>query len=245
MQTSGAAPRLVFVPGFMQPGDAWAPVAERLPERYSSVLLDHFEHTFEGRLSEIAAAGEGAVLCGYSLGGRLALHAALRAPGSYAGLVTVGVSAGIDAPATRAQRAQADEKMASWMETQSIEQIVDVWERQPLFADQADALVAEQREGRLRHDPRGLALLLRTAGQGTLEPVWERLRDLGKLPFLAIAGSLDQRYADAARRIAREAPAARTVLVEAAGHAPQLQRPDEVAGLLVDFLDENLGQGGL
>ena len=36
--------------------------------------------TSSGRLDEIAAAGEGAVLCGYSLGGRLALRAALREP---------------------------------------------------------------------------------------------------------------------------------------------------------------------
>ncbi|MBA3359525.1 MAG: hypothetical protein H0U20_08745, partial [Thermoleophilaceae bacterium] len=135
MDGSAQRPAVVFVPGFMQPGDAWAPVAEALPERYPSVLLDHAEHTFEGRLAEIASAGERAVLCGYSLGGRLALHAAIREPGRYAGLVTVGASAGIEAPATREARAEADERLASWMETQPIEQIVEVWERQPLFAD--------------------------------------------------------------------------------------------------------------
>ena len=242
MHASADRPKVAFVPGFMQPGDAWAPVAGRLPERYSSVLLDHAEHSFEGRLAEIADAGEGSVLCGYSLGGRLALHAALRAPKRYAGLVIVGVSAGIDAPGTRAQRAQADEKMASWMETQAMEQIVDVWERQPLFADQSDLLVDQQRPGRLRQDPRGLAMLLRTAGQGTLEPVWQRLRDLGELPCLAIAGALDERYSDAARRIVREAPRGRAEIVEAAGHAPQLQRPEVVAALLLDFLDQHLGQ---
>lgn len=169
---------MVFVPGFMQPGDAWASVAEGLPERYPSVLLGHAENSFEGRLAEIAAAGEGAVLCGYSMGGRLVLHAALRDPARYAGLVTVGASAGIEAPATRAARAEADEKMASWMETQPIEQIVDVWERQPLFADQSDQLVEAQRPGRLQQNPRGLAMLLRTAGQGTLRPIWQQLHDL-------------------------------------------------------------------
>jgi len=242
MQAPAARRTVVFVPGFMQPGDAWAPVAERLPERYSSVLIDHAEHSFEGRLGEIAGAGEGAVLCGYSLGGRLALHAALRSPERYPGLVTVGTSAGIDAPGTRAQRAQADEKMASWMETQTIEQIVDVWERQPLFADQSDVLVERQRPGRLRQDPRALALLLRSAGQGALEPVWQRLRDLGGMPVMAIAGSLDQRYSEAALRLARETPRGRAEIVEASGHAPQLQRPEEVAALLGDFLDEHLGQ---
>ena len=235
---------MVFVPGFMQPAGAWSEVAERLPERHPSLLLDHAEHTYEGRLREIAAAGSGAVLCGYSLGGRLVLRAALREPERYAGLVTVGSSAGIEGPAIRAARAQADAKLASWMETQPIEEIVAVWERQPLFADQSEALVEAQRPGRLSQDPRALALLPRTAGQGALEPVWQRLHGL-PLPLLALAGSLDERYAEVARRMARAVPDGRAETVEGAGHAPQLQRPDAVAALLIDFLDEHLGQRGV
>jgi len=241
MDGSAQRPAVVFVPGFMQPGDAWTPVAEALPERYPSVLLDHAEHTFEGRLAEIANEGEGAVLCGYSLGGRLALHAAMRDPGRYAGLVTVGASAGIDAPATREARAEADERLASWMETQPIEQIVEVWERQPLFADQSEQLLEAQRPGRLGQDPRGLAMLLRTAGQGTLDPLWEGLHGLA-MPVLALAGALDQRYSQIARRIASTVPGGAARVVEDAGHAAHLQRPAAVAGLLVDFLDEHLGQ---
>lgn len=233
---------MTFVPGFMQPGEAWSAVAGRLPERYPSVLLDHREHTYEGRLAEIAEAGRGSVLCGYSLGGRLALRAVLRDPGRYAGLVTVGASAGIEAPATRAARSEADQKLAGWMETQDIDRVVAIWERQPLFADQSDALVEEQRPGRLRQDPRQLALLLRTAGQGALEPVWQLLHGL-TMPVLAIAGALDERYAEAARRIARAVKTGQWRVVEHAGHAPQLQRPDPVASLLVEFFDEHLGQG--
>ena len=229
------APAIVLIPGFMQPASAWAAVAGRLPERYPSMMLGHHEHTYEGRLREIAEAGEGAVLCGYSMGGRLALHAALRAPERYAGLVTVGAAAGIEAPATRARRAEADEKLASWMETQEMEEIVAVWERQPLFANQSEVLVEEQRPGRLAQDPRALALLLRTAGQGALEPVWQALHTLD-LPVLAMAGALDQRYAAAARRMARSVPDGRAAIVEMAGHAPQLQRPEAVAAEIAAFL---------
>ena len=185
--------RIVFTPGFMQPASAWEAVAGQLGERYSSVLVDHREHTFEGRVGELAEAGQGAVLCGYSLGGRLALHTVLRDPGAYAGLVMVGTSAGIEEPVTRAERARTDEKLASWMETQPIESIVDIWERQPLFADQSDSLVEAQKPGRLAQDPRSLALILRTAGQGVLEPVWGRLSSLD-VPVLALAGDRDQRY---------------------------------------------------
>jgi 2-succinyl-6-hydroxy-2,4-cyclohexadiene-1-carboxylate synthase len=264
---------VLFIPGFMQRGDAWRPVAELLPERYPSTLLDHAEHSFEGRMREIAehaaaaaghvggasggaaagradrasgAAREDAgraagaaprpVLVGYSLGGRLALRAALRSPGSYIAVVLVGATAGLEEGPMRAQRAEADEKLAAWMEAMPIEDIVALWERQPLFADQSDSLVEEQRPGRLSHDPRSLALLLRTAGQGVLEPVWHELSAL-ELPLLAIAGARDEGYSAAAKRIAHTAPNARAAIVENAGHAAHLQRPDEVARLIVDFLD--------
>jgi 2-succinyl-6-hydroxy-2,4-cyclohexadiene-1-carboxylate synthase len=246
MDPSGQAPPIVFIPGFMQPGAAWAPVAERLAERYPSaarlILLDHREHTYEGRLREIAGVGEGAVLCGYSLGGRLALRAALSDPDRYAGLAVVGATAGIEAPGQRTMRAEADQKLASWIETQAIDRVVALWERQPLFADQSELLIEAQRPGRLAQDPRGLALLLRTAGQGALEPVWQQLHSLS-IPLMAVAGSIDERYAEAARRMAGAVPAGRVELVHSAGHAPHLQQPDAVARLLADFVDNDLGQG--
>ena len=244
MAQSEERPAIVFIPGFMQSGSAWAPVADLLPQRYPRLLLSHTEQTFEGRLREIAEAGEGAVLAGYSLGGRLALHAVLRDPGRFAGLVTVGSAAGIEAPAARAERAQADAKLAAWMETQPIDAIVGIWERQPLFADQSQTLVEQQRTDRLSQDPRALALLLRTAGQGALEPMWQRLHTM-QVPLLAIAGDRDDAYAKAAARMARAVPDGRAAIVEAAGHAAHLQRPQAVANLLEEFLDQHLGQSAV
>src|SRR5215208_4169821 len=156
---------------------SWRPVAELLPERYPSTMLDHREHSFEGRMREIAESGAD-VLVGYSLGGRLALRAALRSPESFTAVVLVGTTAGIEEGPLRVQRAEADEKLASWMEAMPIEDIVALWERQPLFADQAESLVEAQRPDRLSHNPRDLALVLRTAGQGALGAVWHELAAL-------------------------------------------------------------------
>jgi len=231
---------VLFIPGFMQRGDAWRPVAELLPERYPSRLLDHAEHSFEGRLREIRDAGA-SVLVGYSLGGRLALRAALRSPGSFTAVVLVGTTAGIEEGPLRVQRAEADEKLASWIEAMPIEDTVSLWERQPLFADQSDQLVDAQREGRLSQDPRSLALLLRTAGQGALDPVWHGLRTL-ELPLLAIAGARDDGYTAAAKRMAQVAPNGRAAIVEEAGHAAHLQQPQAVADLIEEFLNQ-LGSG--
>jgi 2-succinyl-6-hydroxy-2,4-cyclohexadiene-1-carboxylate synthase len=236
-------PSVIFIPGFMQPAEAWADVAERVPQRYPSVLLRHVEHERESRIAEISAAAAkvdgDVVLCGYSLGGRLALNAAVREPDRYAAVVVLGAAAGIDEPAARQARQQADAKLAAWMETQPIEQIVEIWERQPLFADQSERLVEAQRPGRLSQDPRSLALLLRTAGQGTMEPIWGRLQTLD-MPILALAGGRDERYRRAGRRIASEAPQGYAAVIEHAGHAAHLQRPGEFADALLAFLDERV-----
>jgi 2-succinyl-6-hydroxy-2,4-cyclohexadiene-1-carboxylate synthase len=234
------APPVLLIPGFMQPASAWQPVAERLEAPV--VALEHEQHHFEGRLAEIAAAAEdagsgAALLVGYSLGGRLALRAAVRDPGRYAGVVTVGATAGIDEAATRSARAEADDRLASWMEAAPIEDIVAVWERQPLFADQSETLIESQRPGRLAQEPANLARLLRTAGQGVLEPVWHELLTL-QLPLLALAGARDEGYASAARQIAETAPHARAQLVEEAGHAAHLQQPARVAELIAEFRAE-------
>jgi 2-succinyl-6-hydroxy-2,4-cyclohexadiene-1-carboxylate synthase len=234
-----------FVPGFMQRGEAWQPVAARLAERYRCTCLDLRTWTFEERVGEIlGAVGPGDALVGYSMGGRLALHAALRDPSRLAALVLVGVSAGIEDDTEREDRRVSDESLAEWMERRSIEEVVDRWERQPVFESQPDALREWQRPGRLSHDPRLLAQLLRSAGQGALEPVWGRLGML-RCPVLLTAGEQDRRYASAAGRMAERLPNARVRLVPDAGHAPQLEAPAEFADLLAEFLDEHLGDGGV
>src|SRR3712207_365195 len=131
-------PTLAFVPGFMQRGDAWAVVAGRLSESYPSVLL--------GRADEEPPPD--AVVVGYSMGGRIALHRALGSASPPPALVLVGVNAGVDDPHARWA---ADQELAAWIETHSIEEVVERWERLPIFATQAPELVGAQRPGRLAH----------------------------------------------------------------------------------------------
>jgi 2-succinyl-6-hydroxy-2,4-cyclohexadiene-1-carboxylate synthase len=225
---------VLFIPGFMQRGDSWRPVAELLPERYPSRLLDHAEHSFEGRLREIreAASAEpgapGPVLVGYSLGGRLALRAALREPESFAGIVTVGPRPGIEEGRMRVQRAEADEKLASWIEAMPIEDVVALWERQPLFADQSERSSRSSAPAACRRTRARSRCCCARAGQGVLEPVWHEL-PRSSCPLLAIAGARDDGYSAAAKRIARRrrTPAPRSSRTP--GTRPTCSSPSEVA----------------
>jgi pimeloyl-ACP methyl ester carboxylesterase len=210
----------------MQRGDAWAAVAERLSESYPSVLLDRADERPE----------PGAVPVGYSMSGRLLLHAALADRDRWPALVLVGVSAGVDDPVARRS---ADKELADWMEQQTIEEVVARWERSPVFATQSAQLRAAQRPGRLSHDPAELARLLRTAGQGAMPPVWDRLPEL-RLPVLCVAGALDETYVTAGRRMASLLPGGTSRTVAGCGHAPQLEDPDATAAELRAFLDERL-----
>ena len=180
------------------------------------------------------------MVVGYSMGGRLALAAALRRPKRFGAVVLVGTAAGIEDARERLARKRADEELADWIEEHTIEEFAERWESQPVFASQPPELVEAQRPGRLSHEPQKLAQLLRSAGQGSFEPVWHRLEQID-CPVLAIAGELDTRYADAAFRIAERVKHGRARLVPGAGHAPQLERPAETAELLLDFLDQHLG----
>ena len=236
---------VTFVPGFMQRGEAWQPVAAALSQRYRVRSLDFATWTADERIDEIAAVTQpGDAVVGYSMGGRLALHAALREPEKLGALVLVGVSAGIEDRVEREDRRRSDESLAEWMERRSIEEVVAHWEQQPVFATQTQELRAEQRPGRLSHEPQRLATLLRSAGQGSLEPVWDRLGTLA-CPVLLTAGELDRRYGSAARRMAERLPHARVRLIPDAGHAPHLEQPTAVSELLLEFFDEHLGDGGV
>ena len=227
-------PEVVFLPGFMQHADTWSPIAAAVGERYPVRVVDFATWTFEERLGEIGA--DDAVVVGYSMGGRLALHAALRHP--FAGLVVLGASAGIEDPDARARRRAADEELAGWIETHAIEEVVDRWERNPVFASQPPELVAVQRPGRLAHSPSELARLLRSAGQGALEPIWDRLPELA-MPVLALAGENDGTYRDAAGRIAALVPDGAAGVIPGAGHAAHLEAPDAVRDAILAFVGQS------
>ena len=219
----------------MQRGSAWKRIAAAVAERYPSRCLDPAGTTRDERVGEILdALAPGAVAVGYSMGGRLALDAALRDPGRLGALVVVGVSAGIEDPAERVVRAEEDEALAALIERSPIEEVVERWERNPVFGTQSEALVAAQRPGRLSHEPAALAALLRSAGQGAMEPLWDRLGEL-RCPVLAVAGEHDERYSAAARRIAA-ATGGNALVLAGAGHAPHLEQPDAFAAALLAFL---------
>src|SRR5581483_9361872 len=127
----GVASTVVLLHGFTQTGASWERVAAMLPERYRPLAPDIRGHgaaselepvTLEGVIEDVSAGVSGPfVLVGYSMGGRIGLHAALALGDRVARLVLIGASPGIADSAQRAQRRAEDERLADELEALPID----------------------------------------------------------------------------------------------------------------------------
>jgi 2-succinyl-6-hydroxy-2,4-cyclohexadiene-1-carboxylate synthase len=231
---------VVLLHGFGGTRRAWDGVAARLdPERYLPLALDLPGHgaragqspSFEACAELVLTAGpERFTLCGYSLGGRIALQIALAAPERVGRLVLVSTSPGIEDPAERAARREADELLAQRLETEPFELFIADWRSQPLFADDPPYVAAHASALMRRNQPRSLAAVMRGLGAGAMEPLWERLGEL-PMPVEFLVGERDAKYRAIARR-AVTLPAAGGLRVLEGGHVLPLENPQGVADAL-------------
>lgn len=149
---------------------------------------------------------QGDTLLGYSLGGRLALHA-LLAGAQYKRAIFVSTGLGIEGDVARAARRAADEAWAQRFESEDFDSVMAAWNAQPVLAGPALTRTRDD------YDPRAL----REWSSGALPPVASRLHEL-TIPTLWIAGARDTKYVAEAKRAASQAAEARVVIVAEAGH---------------------------
>jgi len=233
---------VVLLHGFSGTHRAWDGVVARLdPERYLPLALDLPGHgvaadaerpiTFSGCVAHVLAAGpERFILCGYSQGGRIALHVALAAPECVSRLVLVSTSAGIEDAAERAGRRRSDDRLADELECggwAGFDSFIERWRAQPLFAGEPPEAGRLAREDQRRNRPDALAAALRGIGAGEMEPLWDRLAEL-QMPVTVLVGARDEKYQASGKRITELLPDAQLV-VAPGGHGLPLENPAAVA----------------
>jgi 2-succinyl-6-hydroxy-2,4-cyclohexadiene-1-carboxylate synthase len=230
---------VVLLHGFAGTGRAWGPVVARLdPQRYRALAPDLRGHgdardarpiSFDACAADVLAVADGPItLCAYSMGGRIALHAALADPARIAHLVLVATTAGIEDAAERAARRAADERLAAFAESATAAQFADRWAAQPLFAGTPPAAERIWRADLLRNDPRALAEALRGVGTGAMAPLWDRLGELD-VPATVLAGERDAKFVALGERLAAGLPNAELVVVPGAGHGLPREAPEAIA----------------
>ncbi|HET9719428.1 MAG TPA: 2-succinyl-6-hydroxy-2,4-cyclohexadiene-1-carboxylate synthase [Solirubrobacteraceae bacterium] len=234
-------PTLVLLHGFTNTGASWQPVIRALGERYRAIAPDIRGH---GRASGRRPVNLNAViedidgltpeefsLAGYSMGGRIALHAALALPERVSHLVLIGASPGLSDPDERTARRQADERLAAEIERSDIETFARRWAQTPVLAGLPARLAQQVHRDRLNNTPPGLAAALRGLGTGALPSLWDRLQGL-TMPVTLVAGERDAKFRSVAEQMAAEISHAELRTIPAAGHAAHIEAPEAVAHLL-------------
>lgn len=237
--------RAVFAHGFTQTARSWADVERRLRKTHPGIdtvavdLTGHGEASavstdLWGAADHLVAAGGTAMYVGYSMGGRIALHAALAHPDAVRRLALIGATAGIDDDDERVARRASDDALATWVEEVGVEAFVDRWLANPLFAGLDSS--SDQREDRLRNTAAGLASSLRTCGTGTQQPLWTRLGDV-RCPTVVLVGEHDSKFRALGERLVDGIADSRLVVIRGAGHSVHLEAPAPTVAALADFLD--------
>jgi len=187
------------------------------------------------RLLSLAAKMESPrLLCGYSMGARVALGLLAREPSSFDAAVLIGVHPGLSDEAARNERRELDASRVRLLREESVAAFVAAWEELPLFASQR-ALCAEtlanQRGIRLAHDAEGLARALQVLGLGEM-PDYRAAITSAETPITLVTGSRDAKFSEIARGIAEENAQVDVDLVDGVGHNVVLEAPAAVAAVL-------------
>ncbi|MFM8983031.1 MAG: alpha/beta fold hydrolase [Spartobacteria bacterium] len=257
-QTLGpaAGPTLVCLHGFLGTGSDWLPFAQELQRLRPEIqillpdLPGHGESVsippdnFTERLIEsLDAAGiPRAAIAGDSLGGRLALAAAIAHPHRFPTFIGISTTAGIESPLDRATRREADAKLAQRLREDSFDSFLRDWWSLPIFDSPKKMPTDEFLATRLAQNPSALAEVLYAWSPGALPALWPELPDYPGTALL-LAGESDSKYSLAALRMSAAFRSAQTQILPGCGHRLLVEAPHDLARSVAEFLPANFGIG--
>jgi len=171
-----------------------------------------------------ACGSQRAVIGGLSLGGFMSLAFNLARPERVIALMLFDTGPGYSKDAARAEWNAMSERMARALEQRGVEAVASV---------AGSAMVPHRSAQGLAHAARGI--LAQKDGR-----VIESL-PLIRVPVLVLAGEHDQQFIPSVEYMAAKIPGAQKVILEGAGHAANIDRPDAFNAAVRSFLDRVTG----
>jgi len=228
--------------GFLGRGADWdalraACASENLPAFHTPDLLgappthrslaawgDHFA-------AWVAQIDPTPVLLGYSLGGRLALHAVLARPALWRGALIVSTHPGLSDAAERAARRADDARWAARFQNDDWDTVLADWDAQAVFGGAARTLPRPASA----YDRSALASALTDWSLGAQQPLAPRLRAI-PCPVRWIVGARDARYVALGRHAVAELPRGELRVAPTVGHRVPWEAPAWFAEQVVEFV---------
>ncbi|MGD9418315.1 MAG: alpha/beta fold hydrolase [Verrucomicrobiota bacterium JB025] len=195
--------------------------------------LPEFGPAFNADAGNEAFRGSARALLGYSMGGRLALHALLENNHPWKAAVIVSAHPGLENDDERTARRASDARWATKALAGEWQTFLTDWNSQPTLA----AAIERERgaNGRLMMRRREIARSFVDWSLGTQQPLWDRLPEI-HIPVLWIAGENDAKFLPLAERAASALPHGTLVTAKGAGHRIPWENPDWFHETVASFL---------
>lgn len=235
-------PCIIFLHGFMGSGYDWRKIIDLLSPSYYCIAPDlpgHGNTIVHGSDRDYEMVSitniipsflrsldiERVSICGYSMGGRLALFLAVTLPNLWEKLILESVSPGLRSERERQERLRHDEKLAKRILKENLEDFLGDWYQQPFFKsikNHPDFNKLLQR--RSENNPLQLAVSLRRMSLGRQPSLWQASQKI-EIPVLLIAGEFDNKFRNILSELSKVCPTSDLEILKKAGHNSHFEQP--------------------
>ncbi len=186
-----------------------------------SVSMADFGKRLNAEAEGEVSRGQRRILLGYSMGGRLALHALLE-DGPWDAAVIISANPGLRDPLEISSRRASDTVRATQALTLPWGDFLEKWNSQPLLGG---TMRDEREDKKLIQRRREIARSFVDWSVANQQPLWDRLPEI-KLPVLCIAGEKDPKYKAIAEETAALLPDSTLAIAPATGHRVPWENAD-------------------
>lgn len=172
------------------------------------------------------------VLLGYSLGGRLALHALIYNPELWSSAVIISTHSGMSTLEEKMRRRIIDEEWANRFENDPWDRLMDDWNNRDVFKN--DSFIFERVE--TEYSRAKLSAVLRQWSLSRQSDLQQKVSEL-PMPILWIVGADDASYVQQALRLRFCHPLSGIWIVPKTGHRVPWQRPEQFLLKITRFLE--------
>lgn len=239
---------LIFLHGLLGSNQDWQKVIEKLPHfrclsldlplhaQSQQYHVENFEQTCRYLATQIQQhiGNSPYFLVGYSLGGRLALYYSLQfqqTKGNLQGIILEGANIGLSNEADRLARWQNDCFWAQRFAQEPIQQVLNDWYQQPVFAHLNTSERMALIEKRATNQGVAIAQMLRATSLAKQPDFRTKLRTT-RLPIYYLCGEKDQKF-----RTIAEQEHLNLRLIPQAGHNAHLENPLAFANAIQAIFD--------
>ncbi|MGD1949055.1 MAG: alpha/beta fold hydrolase [Leptolyngbyaceae cyanobacterium] len=166
-------------------------------------------------------------LLGYSLGGRLSMHALIQAPELWSKAIIVGADPGTADEQIRARCLKRDRIWANRFLTEPWPKLLAQWDALPVFCGRPCPTARREND----FDRQKIAHLFEVYSKGHMDDLTPHLRSL-PVPITYVTGIDDERYCRLGQTLSSQCPNLTHITVKNAGHRVPWEQPDIFANIV-------------